>query len=183
MLREYQRYHLGKGWADIFYNLGLSPDGRLWEGRGVGKKSAGSALTVVLLGDYTNKEPTDPQKARILELADATGGRDRIDWHAHRAAGTRYASSCPGPACIDWLRRVKAAPAPAPTPPSASQEEPVDHVTRRIIVTTMVLAAVEHSDAYMAPAEVEHWVESIMRDPENMRPALLEALHEIRTPA
>lgn len=118
VLREYQRYHLSKGWRDLFYCLGLSPDGRLWEGRGIGRKSAGSALTVVLLGDYTNREPTDGQKAQILKLADLYGGRHRIDWHARRAAGTRYASSCPGAACIAWLRHIKTTPITPPITPA-----------------------------------------------------------------
>lgn len=108
VMREYQRMHLeDKGWSDIFYNLGLSPDGRLWEGRGIGKQSQGKALTVVLLGNYMSRQPTEAQKRVILQLVDETGGRERVDWHKKRAMGTKFASDCPGTAVISWLEQIK----------------------------------------------------------------------------
>jgi len=108
-IRSIYNYHVAfKGWRYIFYNYLVAPDGTVIVARGPGNKSHGTALTVCLMGNYeAGDKITEEQKAAVLEIARAHGGLDKLDWHRHRAAGTKYASLCPGKDVIDWLQGVR----------------------------------------------------------------------------
>jgi len=102
-MRRIQRFHLhGRGWSDIFYNESVSLDGTRAEGRSWGYRSGSLAsLTVCVIGNYDDTQPTDAVKHAIHDVRRdliALGGGGEIRWHGQRG-GTR----CPGRHLIDWL--------------------------------------------------------------------------------
>lgn len=108
--RAIEDQHLAKGWNGPFYNLGLDRDGELWELRGLGRQSQGTALTVVLFGNYDVDVPDEPELGfptgamldTLVRLVARFPGP--IDWHARRAKGTKYASACPGKNAIPLIQ-------------------------------------------------------------------------------
>lgn len=107
----------GNGWARIAYNFLACHHGYVFEGRGLGHRSAAqgtnagnqnyyAVCALVGAGDV----PGDPLKTAI---------RDAIDHCRRHGAGPRirghrdfHATSCPGDALYAWVRR--GAPRPAP---------------------------------------------------------------------
>ena len=107
VVRSFQRFHIEtQGWADIAYNLIVCAHGYIFEGRGVGKRSAAngdigpnsaSYAICYLLG---KGEPfTDAAKNAINDAAEllVPGG---ATWTVHR----RWTGSeCPGETIIGWV--------------------------------------------------------------------------------
>ncbi len=77
LIREVYQFHTGsdKGWPDVAYNFFVEPGGRVFEGRTGSLQQAvevsatggnqGYAQLVCLLGDFTNRNPTDAQLASL----------------------------------------------------------------------------------------------------------------------
>lgn len=105
-LRSIYRMHTGsKGWSDIFYNLLIDTEGNVYSGRGVGKRSQGTALTVCVLGNFETDELPEAVKETLVGINASFGWPvASVDWHGKRAAGTKYASSCPGKGLIAWIK-------------------------------------------------------------------------------
>ena len=109
-IRSFYHYHVnGKGWRDIFYNVLVDPAGNVYEGRGAGNRSHGTAFTVCFLGNYEHDKPTLAQLRVLERYANQYGGVERLDTHRHRAAGTKYASLCPGINLIYQVQLLKSA--------------------------------------------------------------------------
>ena len=116
VLRGYQKYHHGLGWSDIFYNLLIAPDGRVFEGRyGFRSHSGkwGNALTVCLIGNNDENYTTGKQEhalGRILHgLRDVTGKVVRVSYHRERASLLKEGSvsACPGRYAIAFVERLR----------------------------------------------------------------------------
>jgi len=105
-IRGIYKFHVGpeRRWSDIFYNYLIDRQGVIWEGRDAKHRSSvGTALTVCCLADYSKDEVPNAVKVAILELNAASGYTKPLSWHAKRAFGTKYASSCPGRSMVEWL--------------------------------------------------------------------------------
>lgn len=77
--RDVQRLHMGRGYADIAYNVGIGPAGSVLIGRDIAVRGAHSdgaliagfvpnvnALSIVFLGNYEVDELTDRQREAAL---------------------------------------------------------------------------------------------------------------------
>lgn len=89
LMRQVYDFHTGadKGWPDVAYNFFVEPGGRVFEGRDGSLERAveadatggsqGFAQLVCLLGDFTNRQPTDAQLVSLNQtlawLADRYG--------------------------------------------------------------------------------------------------------------
>jgi hypothetical protein len=129
-VKRIQDAHMNtNGWNDVFYNLFIARDGTIVEGRGWGNRSVGTALTVCLLGTYTVEPPTRAQQDVLRQMRLSLPPQWPITYHKERAAGTKFASECPGAAAISWVRlwRMESSrPAPPPViPPSHDLEVPM----------------------------------------------------------
>lgn len=120
-----QRLHqVNKGWNDVFYNLGISGDGTVIELRGEGHRSQGTALTVCLFGNYdVEPVPVAVQRRMAEILLHYPHGET---YHRERAAGTKYASACPGQYAIDLIESGALHRLGKPLPPP---EKPVNEPT------------------------------------------------------
>lgn len=107
--RSYSRYHrLIKEWADIWYGLGIHPDGRLYELRGAyAANSSRPWLTVNLPGhgdfDTTEAQFETLQKLQIAFYEDT--GSDVLRFHAQRGG-----TICPGGLVIDRIKELQSQP-------------------------------------------------------------------------
>lgn len=100
------RYHTGtKGWADLWYNLGIHPDGRIVELRGAG--ASNSSRTYMAVNFPGNDQSTPEQWAslyRIREAMKADGAKAALRYHAQRGG-----TICPGTKNIAEIHRIWAA--------------------------------------------------------------------------
>lgn len=119
VVRSFQAYHMDtQGWADIAYNLLVCPHGSIFEGRGVGIRSAAngdvnsnsaSFAVCYILG--TGEPFTDQAADAINDAVEMLGGST---WSVHR----RWTGSeCPGNTIIEWVeagheRKGHVAPTP-----------------------------------------------------------------------
>ena len=99
------RYHHDiLGWKDIWYNLGVHPDGRIVELRGVNAaNSSRPYLAVNLPGNDHFNEAQQAAMHRIGQamIADQTAGHE-LAWHQQRSA-----TVCPGAGTIVKLSAMK----------------------------------------------------------------------------
>jgi hypothetical protein len=119
-VRQIEEDHVnGNGWAGIAYNFLACEHGYVFEGRGLGRRSAAQGTTsgnqnyyavCALIGD---KDPSDDPLKNAL--------RDAIDYLRDHRAGSRIkghrdfrATSCPGERLYSWVREG----APRPGSPS-----------------------------------------------------------------
>lgn len=126
ILRGWQAFHMSPGWggtkngaADLAYNSAVCPHGYRFEGRGVGRRSAGqgtnagnsrSCATVYIAG--AGDPLTDAAKLAFLDEAARFGVAMR--WNH----GDWKNTACAGPAIRAW----QAAGFPAPTSPTPTTE-------------------------------------------------------------
>jgi hypothetical protein len=101
---QYRRYHEnGKGWATIWYHLGLHPDGRLASLRGpLASNSSRKYLTVNLPGHGSQTTEAQWQTLYDLRVALALdGGGTELRYHAQRGG-----TSCPGTDVINRIHSI-----------------------------------------------------------------------------
>lgn len=110
-VRGIERFHRdGAGWADIAYSLLVCPHGYIYEGRGLGVRTAANGTdyanatgyAVCYLGGEGDPFTPDAQAAfveAVLWLRERGGAGDAV--RGHRDA---KATSCPGDTIYRWLR-------------------------------------------------------------------------------
>lgn len=131
LVQSIQRFHQNTlSWFDIFYHGVVMPDGRIFEGR----KSDGPVFRLCFLGNFENEDPTPAQVATLRRVAQVFGSP--LDTHRWRAAGTKYASACPGDNLIEIVRTINE-PEPSMPLPSYSPlaaERTVTDLYRRVLL-------------------------------------------------
>lgn len=111
VVRSIQRVHMvNNGWNDVFYHGIVGPGGEVWEGR---PDTPNGAFRLCFVGNFEHEVPTAAQQATLAHWMTLFDGD--TDWHARRAAGTKYASACPGRLMIDLIAKLASKP---PEPPS-----------------------------------------------------------------
>jgi hypothetical protein len=108
--RAYARGHvLNRGWQDIWYNVGIAPDGRLFELRGPWAANSSRPFLTVNIPGHGDVDSTDAQFETLhklrLAFAQDTGSTD-LRWHAERGG-----TICPGPVVIQRIKAIRAAEA------------------------------------------------------------------------
>lgn len=110
LVRDIERSHeYGNGWGDIAYNLLPCPHGHIFEGRGVGVRSAANGTTqanadwyaVCYLGGQGDDFTPEGQQAvadAVRLLRDAGAGPVVNGHRDHKA------TLCPGPTIYRWLQ-------------------------------------------------------------------------------
>jgi len=92
LMRSIQRFHqVTQGWNDIFYNGVVSADGTIWQGR---YDTPNGKYRLMFIGNFEEEQPTFEQVATLRRVSKMFD--EPIDTHRWRAAGTKYASLCPG---------------------------------------------------------------------------------------
>jgi len=135
-MRAIWNYHVfNNGWVDFGYNWAIAPDGSLYEGRAGGDNVIGAhfscqntgTMGVVLLGTFTEGQPTAEARARLAKLLawkavqreiDPLGRSlhrgmnsviDNISGHrdGNRLPGSCTVTACPGDAFYPKLAEVR----------------------------------------------------------------------------
>lgn len=99
----------------ISYTFAAMPSGRVYEGHGIDRQGAhtaglnSTARAIVLVGDYSQRRPTEAQLNSVAGLL--VMGRDRGWWpHARLAGGHRQApgasTACPGDAAFAMIPSI-----------------------------------------------------------------------------
>lgn len=126
-----RRFHMDQGWSDIAQHVTIDPQGGLWTGRnwnlapasavGHNGTSSEGPFMIEMVGDFdTGQDPFDgPQRQAAIETVAhlmRAFGLDDADLKFHNQLTKR--KSCPGTAITraDFLRAVKALPAPKARP-------------------------------------------------------------------
>ncbi len=116
-IRQIQSFHMdSRGYCDIAYNLLVSRDGRLWEGRGaavLGGHAAnanGGNIGISVLGTYTHDSATNAQLDAMGALLKGLGTSFGIAVNGnttkgHRQVGTT-ATACPGNALYGQIPTI-----------------------------------------------------------------------------
>jgi hypothetical protein len=140
MVRGIQKFHMDtRGWDDIAYTAVVCPHGYVFEGRGVGQRTAAQGTNLgnqnyyALCGLWGEGDSfTDAAKV---------GYDQGIQWLRRKGAGTDvqphqhfHSTSCPGSAVMAWLKAGRPLPAqpkpptpkpkPTPTPTPAPKPTP-----------------------------------------------------------
>lgn len=96
----------GRGFSDIFYNLLITPDGRLFEGRGMTRLGAHcvgwnrAAIGVCLIGDdLLTAAARETLRATYLSACRKSGRTLDVLGHRDKAV-----TDCPGTGTLRWLR-------------------------------------------------------------------------------
>lgn len=129
VVRSFWDFHVNtRGWSDIGYNWLIDPDGVVYEGRGdevLGAHFCGTntgTTGVCMIGDFTNAEPTETAKNKLVEFL-AWKSCDRnldpagMSFHAasqlqlNRISGHRDGcnTACPGDAFYPTLPSLRLA--------------------------------------------------------------------------
>lgn len=106
VLRSVQRFHLARGWFDIFYHFLIDRHGRIGEGRSTAWSHGRQldALVVCFPGNYDEADPTPDQKAALAELAaHLVASGVLAETFVTRAHSDRAATACPGSKWQAWL--------------------------------------------------------------------------------
>jgi hypothetical protein len=129
--RDIERIHLNQGWAVIGYNFVISNrDGEIMEGAGRDTRGIHSPPRNTDGFGVCICQPSTPQgvptaplsqaarnatRALYEHLCNLSGRRLTMSWH-----GADFATACPGPEIIQWIRAgmpATATPGPQPPPP------------------------------------------------------------------
>ena len=105
-MRAMQNYHMdSKGWDDIAYNFAIDPDGlEVYEGRGWGvrpgaqKSYNANTWAVVIMGNFSKREPSEALLRRIAELVrfgQSLGHLPEAALQGHQDAPAQ-STTCPG---------------------------------------------------------------------------------------
>lgn len=117
VVRSYQNFHMdGHGWSDIAYSGLPCPHGHVFEGRGIGIRTAANGTDSGNFNSYAlcyvggEGDPlTDAGKQAYL------AGARWLGVPLNKVHGDWKSTSCPGPEIIAWIRA--GAPAPGGHPP------------------------------------------------------------------
>ncbi len=123
IMRQIQNGHMfSNGWNDIFYNGFVMPDGKIYEGR---PDTPNGAFRLCFLGNFEGVDTVTPEQEatlrRVARLYD-----EPLDTHTWRAAGTKYASACPGD---DMIELVEAINENNEEEPTMNESDAIDAVT------------------------------------------------------
>ena len=106
--KNVEAIHLANGWSGTGYNFMVGQDGQIYEGRGwsyvgahcPGMNTKGIGVYVAIGG---NQQPTEAAKRSVRWLyneANRKTGKTLVkSWH-----GNHYATACPGPHLIAWVK-------------------------------------------------------------------------------
>lgn len=109
IVRSYQRFHIrSRGWADIAYTYLVCQHGKVFEGRGPGRRTAANGTTrandawyavcaLMGKGDKATPELLAALRGAVEHLWDM-GARSRVSGHRDH-----WATDCPGPELYGWL--------------------------------------------------------------------------------
>lgn len=108
ILRNFQTYHMSKGWSDIGYNFLVDQNGVIWEGRGWGIKGshAGASANPHSVGVQAmigaSQRPSEALKGSLRWLYAETRRRyGNVSPSCHSAW---MSTSCPGEHLRSWIR-------------------------------------------------------------------------------
>ncbi len=129
VVRSFQAYHIHtQGWADIAYNLIVCAHGYIFEGRGLGKRSAANGDTGPNSASYaicyllgTGEPFTDAAKDAINDAAELLVPGART-WQKHRFW---TGSECPGDVIIRWVDAGHPRASAPPAPPAPKETDTV----------------------------------------------------------
>lgn len=122
--KNVEAIHLGNGWSGTGYNFMVGQDGKIYEGRGwsyvgahcPGMNTKGIGVYVAIGG---NQQPSEAAKRSVRWLYDEanrkTGRTLYKSWH-----GNHYATACPGPHLIAWVKAGMPATGTPGTPSTGS---------------------------------------------------------------
>ena len=161
-VRGIERFHsVDRGWSGIAYNFVVCPHGYVFEGRGIGVRSAANGNTqtnadwyaVCYLGGEGDGFTDDGKQgmADAVRYLRANGAGRAVNGHRDHEA-----TACPGDEIYRWLRSTNFDAAPAPTTEEddlmASLDEPLNiHdpkgllETRGITVREALMISVVHA--------------------------------------
>lgn len=110
--RAYARYHIySKKWSDIWYNLGVHPNGDLYELRGAYASNSARPYLAINLPGHGDYDSTEAQWDKIHALRSAfeedTGSTD-FGYHAERGG-----TICPGTKVISRIQSINLEGSPA----------------------------------------------------------------------
>lgn len=111
-VRVIERYHaVSKGWAGIAYTLVVCPHGDVFEGRGVGIRSAANGTSNIGGNDQWYAVCYLGGQGDGFTDAGKQGMRDAVTYLRSKGAGNavnghrdHHATECPGQEIYDWLR-------------------------------------------------------------------------------
>jgi hypothetical protein len=138
-VRAIQNFHMdSRGWEDIAYNFLVCPHGYVFEGRGLGKRSAangtntGNAYYYAICGLHGVGDPfTDEAKLGFLAciaMCRRAGAGNEVRPHRWFKA-----TACPGDPVNNWINAGLPAPGPVPTPTPTPTPVPDDDFKRRVM--------------------------------------------------
>ncbi|GAA2618685.1 peptidoglycan-binding domain-containing protein [Actinomadura fulvescens] len=153
-VRSIESFHVnGRGWQGIAYNLLVCEHGYVFEGRGLGRRSAAQGSNTgnqnyyavcALIGDK------DPASGALLN-----GIRDAIDYLRSKGAGRAIkphrafvSTSCPGSALNGWVSKGAPRPGGKPSPgkPAPSKPSPAPKWPGRYLRYTTGKALIRGAD-------------------------------------
>jgi peptidoglycan hydrolase-like protein with peptidoglycan-binding domain len=122
-VRGIESYHVNtNGWAGIAYTLLVCEHGYVFEGRGLGRRTAANGTTsgnqnyyavCALIGDQDTLSDTLLHGMRdAIDYLDKNGAGSRINGHRDHLA-----TSCPGSRLYAWVKGGARRPGSKPTPP------------------------------------------------------------------
>lgn len=141
-VRSIRASHLAnkaEGYVDIAYNFLVCEHGYVYEGRGVRKRTGANGTAALNVQDYAVcallakkggglDEPPDAMLHGLADARELLRANGAGAWVGGHRDG--HATTCPGDALYDWVRRGAPRPvdpdAPAPEPPAAAQKPKVD---------------------------------------------------------
>lgn len=175
--KEIEAIHLGNGWSGVGYNFIVGQDGAIREGRGwnlvgahcPGHNTNGIGVYVAVGGD---QEATEAAKQAVVALYDEAS---RLAGHqlVKSYHGADYATACPGPKLIAWVKAGMpvAGAAPVVTRTVAVASRAVKRVARKVARKALAV------DGIMGAATVREW-QRVMGTPQDgviSRPSTLVA--------
>lgn len=104
---------VGRGWADIGYHYVVDPQGRIWEGRSIGKQGAHvkdqneNNLGILVLGNFDRQSPSQAALASLDKFIANQMQRYGIGMSQVRTHMERDSTSCPGRALQQYMVRTR----------------------------------------------------------------------------
>jgi hypothetical protein len=144
MAREIEAIHLANGWAGVGYSFMVGQDGQAFEGRGWDLVTAACPgwnrqAWHVYVAVGGSQVPTAAALHTVRALYDEAcrrrGRQLTQTWH-----GAHYATACPGPVLIPWVRGGMKDPRPASSSPARPTSPPNgdDMPTAREVADTIL---------------------------------------------